>query len=113
MKEELTPAEIAIKLSAELGFEVSPLVVTNPKDETDVVVGYLKQPNREAKRAIVDEMMKSPTTAGKTYLECALIKDKSDPRFVSAASEHDSIVLGAELACIPLIEFYQSQIKKK
>jgi len=113
MEKILTPAEMALKLSAELGFEVTALVVKNSKDENDVVVGFLKQPNREAKRAIVDEMMKSPTTAGKTYLDCALLKDKSDPRLTSPASEHDAIVLGAELACVPLIELYQADVKKK
>lgn len=105
--EKLSQAEI---ISAELGCNVSELKVVNGED---TVVGYLKEPNREAKRSVIDELLKSPTTAGKIYLECALIKEKSDPRLYSVLPEHDSIVLGAEMACIPLIELYQSAIKKK
>ena len=100
----------AAELTKELGYLVEPLILTHGEN---VVVGFLRQPAREAKRAILDEMMKSPTSAGKLYLECALLKEKSDPRLSSSASEHDSIVMGAEMACIPKIEIYQSEVKKK
>jgi hypothetical protein len=100
----------AAELTKELGYTVEPLIL---KSGEDIVVGFLKIPNREAKRAVLDELMKSPTSAGKIYLECALIKEKSDPRISSNSSEHDAIVMGAEMACIPKIELYQSEVKKK
>lgn len=105
-----TPQEQAIEHTEKLGYHVEPLVLVHKED---TVVGFLKSPNREAKRAILDELMKSPTSAGKIYLECALIKEVSDPRLYSAEAQHDAIVIGAEMACIPLIEIYQAEVKKK
>ncbi len=109
----MTPEEIHARveeLTTKLGVKVVGMTINKDGDEA---VMFLKEPNREAKRAIMDKMMTSPTAAGQLYLEATLIKDQSDPRISSSSPEHDAIVLGAEVACIPLIEIYQAEIKKK
>ena len=105
--------ETAERLTTEKGFSVSYMVLQGGKDKNDFVLMYLQNPSREAKRTIMDEIMKSPTSAGRLYIECALLKEDSDPRVSSSLAENDAIVMGAELACVPLIELYQTDIKKK
>lgn len=110
MKETKTPQEQAVEHSEKLGFKVEALVLNQGED---TVIGFLKNPNREAKRAILDELLKSPTNAGKLYLDVSLVKEVSDPRLWSNDSDCDAIVMGAEMACVSKVELYQSEIKKK
>ena len=112
----MTPEEITAKcaeLSATLNTKVEAITVFADDEKTDVAVAFLKNPSRAAKRAILDEMLRSNTAAGQLYLEAALIKDASDPCLSSSASEHDALVIGAELACLGKVEVWQSDLKKK
>lgn len=122
----------ADQLSDKYKTKVYPLVVTVPKislsvmatngseplkEETgeEKIVGYIKEPSRQAKMAALDKtaIEGSITLGGEMILNACLIKEESDPRIFSTASEYDAIYIGACMQCNKLVQAYSAELKKK
>jgi hypothetical protein len=56
--------------------------------------------------------MTSPSFAGAELLEACLIKEESDNRIYSQKEEHDSIVMGAQMAALQSVKVSVEQLKK-
>lgn len=101
----------AEELSSALKFKVKPIVVKTKSGER--VVGYYRQPSRQAKMAAFDKVNMSMTSAGELLLEASLIKEESDPRLYSLDPEHDDIVIGASLAMFEELNVASADLPKK
>jgi hypothetical protein len=110
----MTPTEITEKaaiLSKERGRKVYPLVVNG--EDNEQIIGFVEEPKRQAKFAAIDLLAKEEITrAGEMLLSSTLIKEVSDYRMSSDSEEHDSIVIGAAMACVSLVQTYSGEIKK-
>lgn len=105
----------AEELSAQLGVKVHPLVFKGDTDD-DAVIGYIKEPPRAVKIAIMDKSLVGMYSAVEQVLENILIREHSDPRTYSEKAEHDKIYLGAVMAAYDLIQISINQfqeVKKK
>lgn len=113
----------AAELSDKLGVKVHPLTFINrvkgeeDKEESEeLVAGFVKEPGRLNKSRAMDKVsMGMPSVAYAELLEACLIKEESDPRLYSKASENDKYVLGAEQFCGGLLIISQdvTEVKKK
>lgn len=110
-KTDLEIIKKAEELSSALKFNVKPLVVKTKAGER--VVGYYKQPSRQAKMAAFDKVNMSMTSAGELLLEACLIKEESDSRLFSDAPIHDDIVIGASLAMFEELSVAAADFPKK
>jgi hypothetical protein len=104
MEEKLRAAqevakEKALQLSEELKTKVHPLIFFVEKDK-EPVVGYVKEPNRSVKLAVMDKY-------------AILLKEHSDPRISSERSEDDMYYMGAVYAVSEMIQFAGNQVDKK
>lgn len=102
--------EKADLLSQQRQVKVYPIIVDAKGEQ---IVGFIEEPKRQAKYAAMNELAKKDVaTAGELILEACLIKEESDKRLFSQSSEHDSIVIGAAMACLKLVEVYEADLKK-
>jgi hypothetical protein len=106
-------AEKATELSIREGVKVHPILFFYKGNESDPVIGYIKEPNRLAKVRILDkgDQMGNYTSATE-MLESFLIPAESDSRILNPAPEYDELYLGAAMAAQKLILFAINQIKK-
>lgn len=107
MKSQEELQKMADAFSSEMGVKVYPLSFTDANDKQ--VIGFLKEPSRQAKLAAMDDLMKSATQAGETILNACLIAEKSDPRILS----DDDVYVSATMDCLTIIKVYQNDVKKK
>ncbi len=109
-KKELTPKEIqakiaekniesaakAVELTKKLGVKVHFMSFITDPQASDFVVGFVKEPSRLVKARAIDRVKQgNPSLAYQELLEIVLIKEESDPRITSEASENDKYNLGA------------------
>lgn len=91
-------------------FMVHPIVFRiNDED----IVGFVKEPSRMAKMAVLDKAMIGGYSAAEEILDSVLIKEHSDPRMFSESQEFDAIHMGLVLAVYDLIKIKQNTLKKK
>ena len=108
VKKEKSEAQTkADKLSEKLGITVHPIVFQEDKD-SPLVVGYIKEPSRMVKLAVLDKSVMGGFSAAAEMLETVLLKEESDPRIYSERSEDDKIYLGAVMAAISSADFHAS-----
>lgn len=103
--------EKADALSEELKVKVHPLVFTD--DEGKDVIGFIKEPSRAVKLAVLDKSVIGGFSAASEMLDIIILKEHSDPRIVSERSEDDKIYLGAVMAAYDLVKFKTNAAKKK
>lgn len=103
----------AEELSKREGVKVHPILFYLNGNESDPVIGYIKEPSRLAKIRILDkgEQIGSNTAAAEMLDMCLLDKD-SDQRITNPSQEYDSVYLGAAFECQKIIQFAINQIKK-
>lgn len=116
MREVLSTEAIEAKrleLEAKHGKKVYPLDLKDGKG--DQAIGFCLEAERITKMRVLDvaAMKESPTEAGALLLNATLIKEESDPRILSDSPEHDEIHIGAVMACMERVGFWQNQFKKK
>jgi hypothetical protein len=119
MTEEKTTLELAREKADQLTeeykskgvFRVHPIVFKT--DDGEDVVGFVKEPSRAAKMAVMDKAMISPMQAVEEILEHVLIKEHSDPRMSSDSQEFDDIHMGLAMSVFNLITFKVNAAKKK
>ncbi len=100
----------AEELSVRYKTKVHPLLFM---PDGEVIVGYLKEPNREFKKKCIDLFyMGQVTNAGTLILENGLIREESDARILSEASENDTIYMGALMEAIGIVKFISNAVKK-
>lgn len=104
-QEELTKK--AQDLASKLGFKVHPLSFTD--SEGNQVIGFMREPTRQAKLSAMDDMMKSPTQAGETILNACLLVDHSDAKILN----DDDVYVSATMDCLSILKIYQNDLKKK
>lgn len=104
--------QMAEKLSAEMNTKVIPLVFRVEEDK-EPVVGYIKEPNRMVKLAVMDKYASGFYSACAQVLPTILIKEHSDPRLSSELSKDDLYFMGAVYAVSELIQFASNQVGKK
>jgi hypothetical protein len=102
-----TAEEIAAKaaeLSVRENAKVTPLCFTN--DEGEQVIGFVKEPNREAKMVALNDVLKmNMADAGRTVLDCGLLKEDSDPRILS----DDKMYMSACVACFSIVSITSNE----
>lgn len=103
--------EKAAELSQLLGVKVHPLVFKD--DNGGDVIGFIKEPNRAVKIAMLDKSIMGGFSAASEVLEGHLLREHSDPRIYSENPEHDKINIGAVMAAYDLVKFSVNQAKKK
>jgi hypothetical protein len=108
----MTPTEKAVELSQQLGVKVHAIVFKEDPDSPEVV-GYLKEPSRAVKLAVLDKAALGGFSAAGEMLDLILLKEHSDPRISSERSEDDKIYLGAVMAAFDLVKFSTNTLKKK
>lgn len=119
MNEKLKAAKVeaaakAQALSEELKTKVHPLVFVIEKEEDDdPVIGYVKEPNRMVKLAVMDKFTSGFYSACAQAMETILIKEHSDPRISSERPEDDNYYMGAVMAVSEMIKFAANQVDKK
>lgn len=92
---------------------VYPLVfLTGTEEDSEQIIGYMKEPKRAVKMVAMDKAMSRPSFAGQDLLQACLIKEESDNRILSEKSEHDSIFLGACRAALEKVQISMEQLKK-
>jgi Fe2+ transport system protein B len=102
----------AQELSEQLGVKVHPLVFKENEDSQEVI-GYIKEPSRAVKMAVLDKSIMGGYSAAAEMLDIILIKEHSDPRIYSERNEDDKIYLGAVMAAYDLVKFSSNLAKKK
>lgn len=104
--------EKADELSKKYSVKVFPIVFEDA--ETGVqVVGFAKEPSRMVKARVLDKALSGAVTAATELMDAILIKEESDPRIYSEASENDKYYFGAAMACQQTIAVSVNQFKKK
>jgi hypothetical protein len=97
--------EKAAELSTREGVKVTPMSFTDA--DGNQIVGYIKEPNREAKMVALNEVMKMDMAdAGRTILDSSLLVADSDPRILS----DDTMYLSACTACFKFVSILQNQM---
>lgn len=107
-----TAALKAVELSEQLKIKVYPLVFIAGEDK-EPVIGYMKEPSRAVKYAVMDKSLMGAYSASSEMLEVILVKEHSDPRILSDRSEDDIYNLGASMEAYNLIKVAQNQADKK
>ena len=114
---KMTIEEIEAKasdLSTRLNCEVKPIMF-NDKKTGEQIVGFLKEiDDYNVLIFAVDKYMSNNTVEGcEAILRHCLIKEESSPRILSDDKKDIKVKVGAVLACVPLIQFYSNEFKKK
>jgi phosphotransacetylase len=113
-EKKLTKAEIeekAIELAKAFGVhKIIPIVFVEGGEE---IVGFMKEPSRQAKIAVMDKALMGGYSAAEEILRDLVLKDHSDPRILSDAPEHDKFYLGAVMVVYEQIKFSANTLKKK
>ena len=108
---EKKAAELAVKLNC---YKVTPVVFNNPKTHLIEAVGYLREPTRDQKLAVMDLAGQGQAFSSATQIfDICIIKEESDPRIYSDLPENDMFYLGAVKAANEMIQMYINQFKKK
>lgn len=118
---ELEKFEQALKdKAAELskansGKNVVPVWYLDPTDPENArpIVGFLMEPNRATKGAIMDTLRQSQSRAESAALQASVMKDHSDPRLTSTLSIYDGVAFAAGREALGLIKIAIDQFKKK
>lgn len=108
--------EEAEKKAGELSVSMSVKVhaiVFQESEGSEEVVGFIKEPSRMVKLAVLDKSVMGGFSAASEMLESVLLKEHSDPRIYSEKSEDDKIYLGAVMAAYDLVKFSVNTLKKK
>lgn len=101
----------ADELAKQLGLhKVIPLVFV---EDGEQIVGYLKEPTRQAKIAVLDKAVMGGYSAAEEVMQDLVLKEYSDPRILSEKPEHDRIYLGAVMEVYNTIRFSVNTLKKK
>lgn len=112
-KKEVPASEIEAKaeeLAKLLGVhKVIPLVFIENGEQ---IIGYMKEPSRQAKIAVMDKAVMGAYSATEEILPQVIIKEHSDPRILSENPEHDKIYMGALMAVYDRIKFSTNTLKK-
>lgn len=99
-------------LSDELKVKVHPLVFF-VAEIGEPVIGYVKEPNRMVKLAVMDKYATGFYSACAQALETILLKEHSDPRISSERPEDDVYYMGAVYAVSEMIQMAGNQVDKK
>lgn len=102
----------ADELTQSMGIKVHPLVFMT-QDESEPVVGFVKEPSRAVKLAVLDKAMIGGFSAANQMLDVILLKEHSDSRIYSESPEHDKFNLGATNAAYELVNLSVNMIDKK
>lgn len=105
-------AQKAVELSETMGIKVHALVFLASEEE-EPVIGYVKEPSRAVKLAVMDKSLVGMYSAASEMLDVILLKEHSDPRISSERSEDDKYYLGATMAAYELVKVSINQADKK
>ena len=99
-------------LSDELKIKVHPLIFSVNQND-DPVVGFIKEPSRAVKLAVMDKYAMGFYSACSQALDAIILQDYSDPRITSERSEDDPYYMGAVYAVSEMISFAVNHVDKK
>ena len=103
----------ADELSKQYNCNVHPLVF-KAEDETEEIIGYLKEPQRQVKTSLMDRAItQQSATACAEILEAYIIKEHSDNRIYHRTSENDRYFFGALKEMYNMIQVSINHFKKK
>lgn len=102
----------ADELTQSMGVKVHPIVFMG-NSEDDIVVGYVKEPTRAVKIAVMDKSLVGMYSAANEMLDVVLLKEHSDVRIYSENPQHDKFNLGATMAVYELVKVSVNVADKK
>ena len=104
----------ATELSTQLGVDITPIIIPDKKTG-EKVVGYLKECNDyNVLISAVGKFLSGKTEeAAEMIFTASLIKEVSNPRLFSFNDSDAKVKVGAVIACIPLLDIYVNEYKKK
>lgn len=106
-------SETAKRLTTELGVPVWPLCFLDG-EENEPIVGYIKEPSRQVKIAVMDKNMVAPFSAAAEMYDIILIRNESDPRmWPDGPQSDDAIYMGAANAAWDRVKLKIDQFAKK
>lgn len=82
-------------------------------NESDLVIGYIKELPRHVKLALADKLTISPVSSCAEVLEHYLIREESDTRITSEDSDNDKYYMGVINIISNMIQISINQLKKK
>lgn len=88
-------------------------IVFQEDEESEQIIGYIKEPSRMLKARILDSAANGAVTSALQLFTSVLLKEDSDPRFSSDKAEDDDIVLGGALEAMNCIKIKTNQFVKK
>lgn len=124
MSEELLNESINIKIAAakekatelteKLGVKVHPMVFYTTAGSDDLVIGFVKEPNRLVKARAMDKVQLGQfSDAYADLLTICLVKEDSDHRITSESSENDKYYFGATKFCGGMLKLSLDQAEEK
>ena len=107
-----TVAAHAAQLSLAENCKVHPIIFKD-KDTGETIIGYIKEPSRQIKLAVMDKAMVYPISSVAEVLPSLLLNAESDPRLWDEKPENDKYFLGACNVVYDIITMATNQFKKK
>ena len=92
--------------------KVHPIVFREAID-SEPIVGYIKEPSRQAKLAVMDKSMVNPFSASQEIVDYFLIKEESDKRIWDENPDNDKYYIGACKVAFDMVTLSINQFKKK
>lgn len=114
-KEALFNQQISDKadeLTVTYKVKVHPIVFRETLD-SEPIVGYMKEPSRQAKLAVMDKSMINPFSASCEIVDNFMINDESDRRIWDEKPENDKYYIGACKVAFDMVTMSINQFKKK
>lgn len=107
-----TVAAKAEALTIKYECKVHPLIFRDA-DTKEAVIGYIKEPSRQVKLAVMDKGLTYPISSVAEILPVLLISEESDPRLSDEKPENDKYFIGACSVVYNIITMATNQFKKK
>ncbi|QTE37473.1 hypothetical protein J3L18_30985 [Mucilaginibacter gossypii] len=99
-------------LSAQLNVKVHAFVAIDGTEDNKLVA-FIREPNRLIKSRAMDKTYNGMGfTAGSEMFEACVVREETDPRFLSEAPENDKFYMGASKFCGDLLILATNNTKK-
>jgi hypothetical protein len=91
--------------------KIHPIVCREPSGI--IAIGYLKEPNLQAKMAMLDMALQQPFSCAEQLYDTYIIKDESDARMYDKQPENDAFYLTGLDVTGKMVQMYSNAFKKK
>ena len=78
-----------------------------------IAIGYLKEPNLQAKMAMLDMAMQAPFSCAEQLYDAYIVKEETDDRMYNKLPENDAFYLTGIDVTGKMVQMYSNAFKKK